>query len=909
MANNDDNDNKLKESIIKLLDELMPNYLRTLSNNNSANQPNPTMVPVEENIENIVEENIEQNILDSTFTNIKDENVNPNINTFKKFNITPDGKCADNSIRIAILKTYGKEVMRQNTSVGIRLDLVNYVKENRDLLNDLVEGRRINKDFNAYADLILRGGGNDSYLTDKEIEIAAKIYKLNVIILTTRLDTDVPKRFFYGDLKNGKIVFFYNNGYHNLHFDVLHLKKNYAYVEDYLSEKFVIEENCEIQDYSVDLFIEQNPDKSLSNPADDLIYDDEDEFQSLEDIYEKEVKIDNKVNLNNDDESFEIEQVNPLRNPGRMSLGEMAREARIQSAINDPTITKLYNHHGFNVKGSIQDLEKMENDLNTSVISNTGLYDEKNFANPKKAPDKRDSGRHPPSTGLKNPKGLAGSSGPPDPNDGKFKIPKEVKKDLDAFDAANLSENVKEMLKIGKYFVDKITSGISYKNENDSKGLVIRKEFRPEEHGLILTTTSGKKLWMIYISYWLDKIRDFRANPANECLDFKLVSCLSEDARQELVNQNLSRIANNTWRHKTPCPQVVADVLLLTDEEITEALLFAASPNNLNEAMYILKTVKIFLTDNDLSKELIGKDININRFPEYVSVVTNYMFRYLSLYKKMEAHAKDPSYVPKAWSKGQGIQDGVKLMGAINLMMGKLGKINPLMANIYNHLDSRLQLKLREGTLELFVKFMHKRLIEVGSQFTDTLDIVRMGKFDKDNNNNQGVISIVQRKDLIAFSNEEYNESGYDDLFIADNRGETNTKLYEPPKRPDPLKRAETRARSDKKNLPCISLSRCPDPSKCQYSHDPKVYEKFMKEIADYTNSLKDRNTKPNLRVVEQAVDALKETGNNELDGVNSEALLQFMAIARQLSPAHIETEVNDPNNEVDEDGYEGRPN
>lgn len=924
MENNDENERKMKESFFKFLDEAMPVYFSRFSNNNSANQPIPTMVPVEENIENIVEEFKEQNILDDTFSSIiKEENVVPNINTFKKFNIKADGKCADNSIRVAILKSYNKEEMRKFTSEVIRSDLVNYVKTNTDLLKDLVEGRKISENINAYSNLILRGGGNDSYLTDKEIEIIAKLYGLNIIILTTHLDIDVPKRFFYGDKKQKMVVFFYNNGMNNLHYDVLHLKKNYAYVEDFLSEKCSIEENCEIEDYSIDLFIEQNPGKSLVNPSDVLIYDDDDiNFESLEEIYEREVKIDKKGNLNNNQNDTDFEQVNPLLNPGRMSLGEMARETRIQNAVKDPTIDKLYNHHGFNTKGSIQDLEKMKNDLNTSVASNAGLYDEKNFANPKKAPDKRDSGRHPPSTGLKNPRTLAGSSGPPDPNDpddpddrkgkpndGRIKIPKEIKKELEEFDAANPSVNVLKMIEIGKYFVDKITSGISFKNDNESKGLVIRKEFRPEEHGLMLTTTSGKKLWMIYISYWLDKIKDFRANPANECLDFKLVSCLSEDARQELVNQNLSRIANNTWRHKTPCPQVAADVLMLSDEELTEALLFAASPNNLNEAMYILKTVKIFLSDNDLSKELIGKEISINRFPEYVAVVTNYMFRYLSLYKKMAAHAKDISYVPNAWSTGQGIQDGVKLMGAINLMMGKLGKLNPLMANIYNHLDPRIQTTLKQGSLELFVKFMHRRLIEISSLFTDALDIIRMGRFDKDNNTNQGVISILRREDLIASSNEEFNESGYDDLYITDNRGETNTKLYDPPKRPDPLKRAEARARTDKKNLPCISLSRCPDPSKCQYSHDPKVYEKFMKEISDYSNSLKERNTKPALRLVEQAVDALKETGNNELEGVNSEALLQFMAIARQLSPAHIETEVNDPNNEVDEDDDEGRPN
>lgn len=83
--------------------------------------------------------------------------------------------------------------MAKKSSEIIRTDLVNYVKLNTNLLDELVEGRKINKDLNEYTELILKGGGNDSYLTDKEIQILAEIYGLNIIILTTRLDIDVPK--------------------------------------------------------------------------------------------------------------------------------------------------------------------------------------------------------------------------------------------------------------------------------------------------------------------------------------------------------------------------------------------------------------------------------------------------------------------------------------------------------------------------------------------------------------------------------------------------------------------------------------------------------------------------------------------------------------------------------------------
>jgi hypothetical protein len=171
---------------------------------------------------------------------------------------------------------------------------------------------------------------------------------------------------------------------------------------------------------------------------------------------------------------------------------------------------------------------------------------------------------------------------------------------------------------------------------------------------------------------------------------------------------------------------------------------------------------------------------------------------------------------------------------------------------------------------------------------------------------NKSVLSVLQRNGLIEV--EPYDAETSDSLLLntqVDNKNKASSsngsKLYEPPRRMDPRKTSVI-----KKQLPCISLSRCADPTTCPYSHDPVVYDKFIQEIQGYVKMLKEQGNKHVLSVIEQALNTLQEGGNSELLGIPSETLLHFMEITQQLSPAYIETQIIKEDDEFDDD-VEGR--
>ena len=73
----------------------------------------------------------------------------------------------------------------------------------------------------------------DKYLIDAEMNLLAKAYKLNMIIVPNNLEHAAPKHYFYGD-REERIVFVRHVG---VHYDVLLLDENSVYLESALIER------------------------------------------------------------------------------------------------------------------------------------------------------------------------------------------------------------------------------------------------------------------------------------------------------------------------------------------------------------------------------------------------------------------------------------------------------------------------------------------------------------------------------------------------------------------------------------------------------------------------------------------------------------------------------------------------
>jgi hypothetical protein len=801
-------------------------------------------------LKNLVNVSTKTDSSDNSVTKPQELPSNIEVNSFKFYEIKPDSFSGYNSIKKILKDQLNIKTTIEDMTGKIKSNSVKNIKEN-------------------------------SLLSKEEIKMFAKVYGLNIILLYEDMKV-IPKHYFYGGT-NTNVSFLRNgNGYYNL----LYLKENCTYNEElFMGGTIKFEDNITVQEYNLELFYAQNP---FPNP----------ELMDYPDIYKagsEPENSDDRDDINSDISDVGFSTVNPKR----QSLADDNKDHQATSSLNNPDKVNLFNYKSYDSTGL------------TTYHDN----DDEPIKFPKRPNERRSSGVHNPMT--PNPLKITRKKSI-------FKNPDYSSSDESSSSSSSSSsdeslpyssKSKKKKSKTKDFMKDIITLLVKDKTEKGPKGLVIRKEFNPMEHNLMLNMPkSGKYLTMPTISLWLDKIKEFKVNPSNECLDFKLVSCISLDVKQFIVNQNFTRDASNTWIHKTTCPKKAADVVNLTDEELTEALIYAAAPNNLNDAIAILQMVKIFLDEKDVD-EFLNKDINIFTFPKYVSIVINYMYRYASLYEKMILYAKDKSTIPVGYHNTNAAHGTLKIYGAINILMEQLAKVNPFIVNLFNHLDIRIQKSLKSNLysgkdkeinpLERFVKYIHGRLVEVSILFSNTVDVLRMGR-KPEIEKNKSVLSVLQRNGLIEV--EPYDAETSDSFLLntqVDNKNKASSsngsKLYEPPRRMDPRKTSV-----NKKQLPCISLSRCADPTTCPYSHDPVVYDKFIQEIQGYVKMLKEQGNKHVLSVIEQALNTLQEGGNSELLGIPSETLLHFMEITQQLSPAYIETQIIKEDDEFDDD-VEGR--
>ena len=811
-------------------------------------------------------------------------------NSFIKTLMNPDGNCGIHAIRKAVVDQHGKEKLKE---IGadpeeIRRLLYKSARSDKDLLYKVYEDKKKfiddpNENYGkAYKRVLMGKRTKGYYLTELEIEILAKALALNIIIIN-----DVKTKsgellqpvmtMFYGDETNKKITFISFISKIE-HFDVLHLFKGSRFIEsDIHFLNFQVEESVvkgrreKDTDYNIDDYARDNKDMKV-----DIM---KGEDFSFNDIH----KIDEDIN-----------EKNPIKQNDEGKLFSLHSKRKQTVESNDD---KWMDRSTFYI-----DNFDMGNVMKVNHRRSSGVH-------PLMSPEESDSVKIEPKRNI-NSKIKEKKSHDSDPDDSSSDSSTSDSSltsvsDDDSDSGSNNKKKKKSKKKKNKMKekVKQLAKRIKQvTQEKKLDDIVIRQPLNLKEAGLTLDINNGQVLLLVMVSSFLDKVTNFRSNPVNRGFEFTIASCLNDNAKTALINANSERWARN-WSYKTEIPRIPADMNLIDDKEITKSLLYASTPSDLAEAIRILRSIKLSPNAEE-EKQIIETTYNAFNFTKYLSAVTQYMNRFVSVHSKMKKYGKNPRALPQNFrNKTPGGHN--QILGAINIIMEKVDKINPLMTTVFNNLDQKIANNIKANfTVEQFVAFMRGYFVDISAHFNSMRFILDGLRKPEDTRNIQKVQVLQRSRDVNSFDNAiDYDgESMEDDQEFE--REYANLMAYTEQKKLMIPKSSAKGPKKDPKELPCFLMGRCPDAKNCVYSHDLKVYQKFIDELSNYINTLgKDVTNKTNL--VEHAFKQIKEMGYTNIDEIDDDVLNKIVDVAQRLSPAHVKTTVhfNDDVEEIDSSG------
>jgi hypothetical protein len=422
------------------------------------------------------------------------------------------------------------------------------------------------------------------------------------------------------------------------------------------------------------------------------------------------------------------------------------------------------------------------------------------------------------------------------------------------------------------------------------------------------------------ISHHIDMVTDFKRDTNNLMFKFGLSSTLDADTKTYFLNKHIvnSEMLDPIFDERGNKVKIdsVASFSGLSDAIMEKVLIVAVAPIDMRAGVAVLKALKVVPAGREEHyKEVIRTDLSIYNYTKAIELITSYMKRYDSTYRKMVDHCSNMEAVPKPYVKSKSLPGGVKASGAVEIMLSRLNEdVNLLVTNWLANLDEKVHNMMRENKesstrlasgerlngVSRFVQYAHRAMLQIQKSFESVRTMLRMGQKKYSYGEQRAAPNLkmmesegdVERSDV---STDKRVFAAYDEE--AQKREDRSRKLYQP------LPGGNRKLVSDtKKKLPCFMLGNCINPTTCGYSHDIPVYEKFLKTVVEYIKTLKDKT--PSMSVIEEHFSTDSE-GNRLV--VDDDILTDFMAscmqlVNEQLTPAYTKTEI------MDADGNVGRP-